>query len=168
MDKQELNYIDQKERVRIANLVARKPELQKVCCICGKPANILHNVQNPYYITFICNDCRKNPKYLQKAEKYRFDIRTQMDKTSLSVVNFTDKMITEIVENYLLTDLSIEDYCQQIQISRYQFNKLLDMYLELYPDKDATKIEVKLHSNDIQRNKIVEWKTKKLKRKKRK
>ena len=52
-DKKQESLNWQKERVKIANLVARKPEIEKVCCICGKPGNILHNRQDPYYITFI-------------------------------------------------------------------------------------------------------------------
>ena len=35
----------QNTRVKIINLVARKPEIEKKCCICGKPGKILHNVQ---------------------------------------------------------------------------------------------------------------------------
>ena len=70
----------QHERVKIANLIARKPEIQKICCICGKEGKILHNRENPYYITFICDECKKDPKNINKAEKTRFDVREKLDK----------------------------------------------------------------------------------------
>ena len=86
-------------RTRIANMVARKPEIKKVCCICGSTdAQILHNKVNPYIITFICKDCRNDEEKLNLAEKKRFDIRSQMNKSKLSVKNFTDVDVKQIVD----------------------------------------------------------------------
>ena len=59
---------EKKERIRIANMVKRKPELKKVCCICGNSAEILHNKKNPYFISFICSNCRMDINKLKIAE----------------------------------------------------------------------------------------------------
>lgn len=57
----------QHERVKIANLIARKPEIQKICCICGKEGKILHNRENPYNVIILCNNCRQDPESIKKA-----------------------------------------------------------------------------------------------------
>ena len=57
----------QYERVKIANLIARKPEIQKICCICGKEGKILHNRENPYNVIILCNNCRQDPESIKKA-----------------------------------------------------------------------------------------------------
>ena len=73
-EQREISENRQRERVRIANMVSRKPEIKKDCCICGKPGNILHNKEdNSYFITFLCTECRKNETNIIEAEKYRFD-----------------------------------------------------------------------------------------------
>ena len=54
----------QKIRVKVANMVARKSEINKKCCICGKEGKILHNKQDPYYIAFICDECKKDANNL--------------------------------------------------------------------------------------------------------
>lgn len=129
----------QLERVRITNLVARKSEIVKKCCICGKlNAPILHNpnnLDNPYMITFLCWNCRKDPDKLQKAEEYRFDIREKLNKSNLNTRNITDEETVKIINGYMKEMLSIVEYCEKIGISRHQFNKLLDRYEELIPDQ---------------------------------
>lgn len=129
-----------KQRVKIRNFVARKPEIDKSCCICGKPGKILHNRQDPYYIAFICDECRKIPENLQLAEERRFDIRTKMDKTKLSIHNFTDEMVVRIIVGYMNSDKSMGDYCEEVGISRYQFNQLQDYYDKLFPSQNIKQL----------------------------
>ena len=143
-------------RTRIANMVARKPEIKKVCCICGSTdAQILHNKVNPYIITFICKDCRNDEEKLNLAEKKRFDIRSQMNKSKLSVKNFTDADIKQIVDEYLNSLSSIGAYCEEKGISRHQFNGIVKRYAALF-NIPTIKKTIDAHTNKINRVKLSE------------
>lgn len=138
-----------KERIRIANMVRRKPELEKHCCICGSEnAEILHNKKNPYVIAFICKECRADAFKLQEAEKHRFDIREVMDKSKLSTKNFTNEDLKAIVESYLFETISIGAYCDKLGISKYQFNQLIERYGIIYDDPTIKK-KILNHTNRI-------------------
>lgn len=123
----------QNERVKIANLIARKPEIPKVCCICGKEGKILHNRKDPYYITFICDECKKDPENLVIAEESRFDLRTKLDKSNLCINNFLDEQIVRIVVGFMNDTVSLGDYCNNIGISRHQFGQVVERYKRLFP-----------------------------------
>lgn len=147
-----------KERVRIANMVKRKPEIQKKCCICGRlNADILHNDKNPYMITFLCDRCRKNKEKIQEAEKYRFDLREVADKSKLSSKNFTIKDLTQIVDDFITANVSIGNYCDSVKISRYQLNNLVARYVEHYGNEYVkSRIEeVTSKSNKKYLNKFI-------------
>ena len=143
----------QRERVKIANLVSRNKEIKKECCICGsEQAKILHNRQDPYYITFICDECRKEESNLEYAEEFRFDVRTKLNKKSKSTDNFTQEECVRIVIGYMNELLSIGDYCDKIGISRHQFSNLLKQYKKLFPKQHIDHL-VSNHSNRIQKEK---------------
>lgn len=135
-------YEKNKVRMKIANLVARKPEIENKCCICGKKGQVLHNQENPYFITFICWDCRKDPEKLKEAEKHRFDLKSKLNKENLNVSNFTTQEVLQMVNGYMKKDLfiSLGDYCNQIGVSRYQFNKLIKRYMELLPNSNIEEL----------------------------
>lgn len=140
-----------KDRMRIANMVKRKPEIEKHCCICGKDnAEILHNKKNPYVITFICKECRADEDKLAQAEKTRFDIREIMDKSTLSTKNFVKEDVKKLVENYLMETISIGAYCTKIGISRHQFNQLMERYKKMYNDPSIRK-KIINHANKVNR-----------------
>lgn len=142
-----------KTRVKVINFVARKSEIEKVCCICGKPGKILHNKENPYCISFICDDCKKDPTNIKIAESKRFDVREKINKSSLSVNNFTEKDIITIVNNYLNNICTLGKYCDDVGISRYQFNEMLNKYEEYYPTSNI-KQRVKNRSKIIKNEKL--------------
>ena len=143
-----------KDRVRIANMVKRKPEIEKHCCICGRDdAEILHNKKNPYNITFICRECRADDDKLKEAENYRFDIREIMNKSTLSAKNFVEGDVKSLVEDYLFEVTSIGAYCDKVGISRHQFNQLIDRYSFIYDDKSIKK-KVLNHANKINRENL--------------
>lgn len=141
-------------RVKIANLVARKPEIKRECCICGNPGKILHNKQDPYYITFICDDCRKDISNLTIAEEHRFDIRTKLDKSNLSINNLTQQEVIRIVVGFMNDTISIGDYCNKEGISRHQFNQLLKRYQEIFPNQPIEQL-IKNKSNRVQKEKLT-------------
>ena len=145
----------QNERVRIANLVARKPEIQKVCCICGKEGKILHNRKDPYYITFICDECKKDPNNLIVAEESRFDLRLKLDKSNLCIHTLNDEQIIRLVMGYMNEDniISIGDYCNKMQISRHQFNQIIKRYKELFPNQQIDTL-IKSRTRKIQSEKL--------------
>ena len=129
----------QRNRTKIANYVARNKTIDKSCVICGNPGRILHNEENPYCISFICKECSKEQNNIQIAISKRKDIRNILentDKKHRSIKLFSEKELKEIVENYINSHLLyVGDYCKQIGISRYQFNKALEIYNEKYPKK---------------------------------
>lgn len=142
-----------KERVKIINLIRRKPEIKKICCICGKPGKILHNRQDPYYITFICDECKKDKNNLIIAEENRFDVRTKLDKDHLSTHNFTDEEVVRIVVGFMNGILSKGEYCNKIGISRYQFDQIVKRYKQLFPRQNIQAM-IKKQSNKIKSNKF--------------
>ena len=148
-----------KTRVKIANMVARKKELDKSCCICGNPGNILHNKKNPYNIAFICDECRKDPEKLKEAENLRFDIRSKLNLQNLNITNYTKDGIKTIVEDYIKKPenktKSIGEYCKQIGLSRYQFNIIIEKYEELYPSSNM-KEQVRNRFRKVQRERLHE------------
>ena len=152
----------QKDRVKIANLVSRKKEIDKSCCLCGKPGRIMHNKNGePYKIAFICCECGLDPAKLEEAENHRFDIREKLEKANLRIHNITEQEQEALVENYLKTILSIGDYCKQVGISRHQFTLLVNRYNELHPEffvKDKIKIQSKRMQEERQRR-VIENKT---------
>lgn len=160
-EQKELSSQMKRNRVKIAVLVSRKPEIKKICCLCGnKDAKILHSKNNnPYLITFLCDKCREDEQNLKKAEAYRFDIRQKMNKDKLSAKTFSDIDIKTIVENYLNEFLSIADYCDRIGITRHQFNGLVDRYKVMYEKPDMKKLILK-HSNTVNGKKVADTKAK--------
>lgn len=149
-------------RTRIANMVARKPEIKKQCCICGSTdAQILHNRIDPYndksiyMITFICKNCRNDANKLKQAEQKRFDIRSIMDKSKLSVKSYTDIDVKHIVDEYLNDLVPIGEYCNKIGISRHLFNGLVKRYAELFKMPNIKKT-IDSHTNKLNRIKLSE------------
>lgn len=147
----------QRTRVKIANLVARNKELDRSCCICGKPGRIMHNPEEPYFISFICPVCKTIPENVKIAVNERVDIRTKLDKNNLNVRNFTDADIENIIKNYVGSQLSIEHYCKKIGISPHQFSRCQKIYVEKTGDKQAL-INIKNHSRAVQKNLILKIK----------
>ena len=144
------------ERVKIANLIARKPEIPKICCICEKEGKILHNRKAPYYITFICDKCKKNRNNLIIAEEARFDLRTELDTFHLCMDILNNEQVIKYVEVYIKSQELIGDYCVSNNISRYQFNKLMNRYNKRYPKRNIYS-KVKRHSSEI-RSKLMKEK----------
>lgn len=143
----------QNERVKIANLIARKPEIPKICCICGKEGKILHNRKDPYYITFICDECKKEPNNLIIAEESRFDLREKLEKSNLCVTNFTKEQVIRIIVGYMNDIISLGDYCDKIGISRHQFRQLVQRYKTLFPKQDIEQL-IKNRTKKVQSEKL--------------
>lgn len=134
----------QKLRVKITNTVARNKYIKKECCMCGSKneneITILHNEEDPYYIAFICNTCRQDVHKILEAEKKRFDLKAYIkeqvaNRDNNYYINTSDFSIEEmqrIVEGYLSIDntMTIGEYSEAHNISRYQFNMLVEKYKE--------------------------------------
>lgn len=145
-----------KERIRITNLISRNKNIKKVCCICGKKGQILHNRYDPYYISFICKECRKDPNNLMKATEYRFDVRTLFGTAYKYTSHFTDEMVKKYVLDYLNDSIkSIGSYCKDIGITRYQFNKLIERYDKLFPEQQI-KLLIKNRSHRVQKEECIQ------------
>lgn len=152
-------------RVKIANMVARDKTINRKCCICGKEnAEILHNQEDPYFITFLCRTCRTNEDNVKKAEKTRFNLRehksklTELseDKSYLHTNQYTPETVKQIVEDYVISHntLTFGEYADQLGLSRYQFNSILELYKKYYPKNRTMLKSVKEKSKAIQRNKL--------------
>lgn len=156
-DKEKQEYQKwQNERVKIRNLVSRAKDsdIDQSCCICGNRGNILHNRQDPYYIAFICHECRKDPNNLIIAEESRQDIREKLNMTNLSYSNFTDAQVIRLVTGYMNERLTLGEYCEKTGVSRHQFNLLIRRYDELCPDNDIVLL-VKKHTKSVQRERCA-------------
>lgn len=127
----------QRNRTKVANFVARNKSIDRSCVICGKPGRILHNENNPYFISFICNECSKDKEKLAQAANKRVDIKKLLENRSkkyIATKSFPEDVLKQIVENYINSHfLYVGEYCQKIGISRYQFNKALEIYDKKYP-----------------------------------
>lgn len=155
----------QKQRVRITNTVARDNTIDKKCCICGKENSpILHNNDNPNMITFLCAECRKDKSNLEKAEQYRFNLEehkqkqleNREDNSYLDTRKFTEQEVKDLVENFtnVKNTLTFGEYCEANNISRYQFNKITELYGEYFPDRKTMVRIVKEKSKAIQRYRL--------------
>lgn len=142
----------QKQRVKIANMIARETNLEKKCCICGKKeAEILHNAENPYFITFLCRQCRKNKDNIEEAKLHRFDLeeyrKEQVANRDSSYYLNTKKLSSEEVKDIIYgyiapsNTLTIGAYARKLGISRYQFNQIIKRYDEYFPN---SKIEERI------------------------
>lgn len=141
------------DRVKISHYV-RRNNIEKKCVICGKQGSILHNRENPYMIAFICDDCRKDPKKLEEAEKLRFDIRDRAPKKGSHILKTsTDEYVTSIVSGYLQDTLPIREYCKKKNISNRQFHTILNRYKELYPQQPIDSY-IKSHRDTVHRYRI--------------
>lgn len=131
----------QKNRVKIANIVARHPNLSRECRICGKSGKILHNRTSPYYITFICDECRKqyreSEQFKDKVNATRFNLKEyQIESNKYNKVSkLSDKEVTDTVREFIKNHTFISSFCEYSNISRYHFTKLLIRYNELYPEE---------------------------------
>ena len=168
-DKQETDKLTEEEiqtlRVKIANMVARDKTIDRRCCICGKEnAEILHNQENPYFITFLCRTCRTNEDNVKKAEKTRFNLREHKsklkelsnNKTYLHTNQYTPETVKNIVDRYLFKtqDKNFGEYCKEIGLSRYQFNSVLDLYSSYFPEDKGNIYLVYEKSKAVQRERI--------------
>lgn len=139
----------QKTRMKVSNLVSRK-KLNKECCFCGEKATIVHNPDNPYYITFACNKCRKDKELMKTVDSYRFDIRESFDKKGLNFKFITDDYIINTVDGYLKDTVSIGTYCDRLSISRHQFGLMVDKYKTIVPSSNNITSLIDKHAHKIQ------------------
>lgn len=155
----------QRQRARITNTVARDETINKNCCICGKENSpILHNNDNPNMITFLCAECRKDTDRLKRAERYRFNldiykqrqIESRENNSYLDTRKFTAQEVKDLVENFtkITNTLTFGEYCEENDISRYQFNKITELYGEYFPDRKGMVRLVKEKSKSIQRYRL--------------
>lgn len=145
-------------RTKIAHFVQRNG-IEKICVVCGKTGAIMHNRENPYMIAFICDDCKKDPKKVEQAEKLRFDIRDKVPKKGAHILRTsTNEYITRVVENYLKDVLPIREYCRKIGISNRQFHSVVERYKEIYSDQPIDSF-IKSHRNTVHRHRIRESKS---------
>ena len=138
--------INNKMRSRTANRVKRM-NIDNRCFICGKPGEIVYNLNNRNKIAFLCIECKKKKISDEEIAKHTVDIEeimynnlmTNMRHKSTKRLHKSD--IIKIVEDYLEGDYhSIGSYCEDIKISRFQFNKVIDMYDELFSDKNVKEL----------------------------
>jgi paraquat-inducible protein B len=155
----------QRIRVKITNAVSRDKELNRKCCICGKEDSpILHNRENPTYITFLCTECRKDKEKVKQAEQYRFDLKEHKEQQVenrdtnryLDTRKFSKEEVKSIVEGYTASAniQTYGEYCEKNNLSRHQFNALLERYKEYFPRNKGMIDKVHNRSKAIQRNKL--------------
>lgn len=150
----------QKKRIKIANYVSRNPDIDRSCVICGKQGRIMHNEEDPYYISFICNDCAKSLSNLTIAEESRRDVRLEVNKEGnkySKISDFTDEEVKRIMLGFLNGEVLTGEYCENVGITRYQFNGMIKRYEQLFPNQ---KNLIKQHRSKLQGKKLSEVKMK--------
>lgn len=143
---------EQKQRIRmkVANLVSRK-KIDKVCGFCGEKATIVHNTDNPYFIAFACNKCRKDRELMKTIDEYRFDVRNYLDKKGLNFKFISNQYIIDTIEGYLKENISIGTYCDKLGISRHQFGLMVDKYKQISNNAKNIASLITKHSHKIQK-----------------
>ena len=136
----------QHERVKIANLIARKPEIQKICCICGKEGKILHNRKNPYssssdYDKY--NYLRWNSEHYKKIheyeEKYRqLDCKKELTDEEKREVEITKYFNDLLLEDYGLTRNSFIEEKNGINFDSYKVSELKKTLVKKMPNLTIT------------------------------
>ena len=155
----------QRQRVKITNIVSRDETIQRKCCICGKDnAEILHNTENPYFITFLCSECRKNKDNIEKAELHRFDLEeykqeqleNREDNKYLNTRKLSKEEVKQIITGYIAPSntLTIGEYAEGLGLSRYQFNSVIERYKEYFPEDKNIEDVIINRSKAIQRNRL--------------
>lgn len=141
-DEQREEYRDwNKMRIKVGNLVRRRKDIDRSCCICGKPnADILHNMKDPYYIGFICKECRKDKSNMVIAEESRIDIATKLARRNTQISKFSNEAIIRIVVGYMNEQTNIQQYCEKTGISRYQFKQIVDEYDKKFPNQHIKEL----------------------------
>lgn len=146
----------QKTRVRIANLVRRRTNLKTNCVVCGKPGHIMHNKENPYFISFICDECSKDSSKIKEAESKRFNLCNNIIERTRYATDYSEQEVIHIIENYLSVNniLPIEDYCKSIDVSRYIFNLLIKRYEKIEHKRNIHTL-IKNKTNSLRAHKLV-------------
>lgn len=131
-----------KMRIKVGNLVRRRKDIDRSCCICGKPnADILHNIKDPYYIGFICKECRKDKNNMVIAEEHRIDIATELARKHTQISKFSNEVIVRIVVGYMnKPETNIQQYCEETGISRYQFKQIVEEYNKKFPNQNIKEL----------------------------
>lgn len=163
---------DNKKRIRtkIANTV-RRNNIDKKCFNCGEEGRILYDFNNPYNVVFICSKCKSDKEILERAEKYKIDIK-ELIKTKINnslgtndLVNrqirwIDDKNVKIIIDNFLESSMTLGKYIKSLGISRHQFYGIVERYNRYLPNGKTINKEIKLKMNKVQKDNVIVMKQK--------
>ena len=146
----------QQQRVYIANFVKRYYKGDKYCIICGNDnTSIVHNEENPYEVSFVCNECRtKHTKeQLKNLPKTNLLIYVEQNKKFSHSKNLVlDGKMKFILEGALKTNKSLTEYLRENKLSYTKYKQAVKMY-----EKDVKPIanDLRNHFNLLRAQKVA-------------
>lgn len=150
----------QSQRVYVRNFINRHYTGEKRCVLCGKePTTIVHNEDNPFLISFICDSCRAktNKHFLSDLPKVNILEQTDTNKRYSHVKNLIlTEDLKNILKNALKTNLSLTEYLRQNELSYNKYKKAIELY-----EKNGDLIEDDLteHFKELRNSNISKTKT---------
>ena len=147
----------QHQRVYIGNFVKRHYTGSKACVNCRKePTTIVHNVENPYLVSFICDDCRLGLDTEQLASLKKVNLLDYVEKnkkyTSTKNIVMTDEL-KNTIEGILNSDVSLMEYLKKHDLPYHRYKASVKLY-----EKEIGPIKKKIqtHLESMRRAKISE------------
>lgn len=143
------------QRVYIRNFVDRYYKGSTKCVNCGKEkTSIVHNAENPYCISFICDDCRigLDKETLNSLPKVNILDNIEVNRKFSHIKNLVlTEDLKNIIENALTTELSLTEYLKENKLSYNKYREAVNKY-----EKEIKPIRKKLkqHFNYLRADKI--------------
>lgn len=150
----------QQQRVYIRNFVDRNYIGSKACVNCGKePTTIVHNEENPYNISFICDDCRLGLDKETLSNLPKINILDNIEinrKFSHSKNLILTEDLKHILEGALDTDKTLVEYLKENNLSYKKYKQAVEKY-----DKEVKSIknDLKNHFNSLRAKRVVEMRS---------
>ena len=143
------------QRVYIRNFINRHYLGSKACVNCGKePTTIVHNEEDPYLVTFICDTCRLglDKETLESLPKINILEHIEVNKR---FSHSKDLVLTEdlkrVLEKALYTDKTLVEYLKENNLS---YTKYKEAVIKYEDEIKPIQKRLKEHFNNLRANKI--------------
>ena len=135
-----------KQMVYVSKFVRNYTNLEKKCQICGKPADIKHNIHDPYKIQLVCNECKRNNQYDESGMIYGvplIDLYNYITNTRIkeSFISKSSNNINKLELILKSKNFTREKAYKLFNGSATNFNKTVDFYEKEINPNIRTELE---------------------------